>query len=70
MDCINWYVASTGVESCLRKHYHVIEKFHAKPKILGFKVYVGLIKQHKCVVNPPSRISHFKWLACKLNTCY
>ena len=35
-------MASTGVESSLRKQYRVIEKFYAKPKVFGSKFYVGL----------------------------
>ena len=41
-DCINWPVASTGIESCLRKQNRVIEKFYANPKVFGSTFYTGL----------------------------
>ena len=58
----NWPVASAGVESCLRKQNHVIEKFYAKPKVFGSKFYVGLrvkfigeifvkVRQEKMILN-------------------
>ena len=32
---MNWHIARDGVESCLRKQNHVVEKFYAKPKVFG-----------------------------------
>ena len=40
-DCINWPVASIGIESCLRKQNRIIEMLHAKPKVFGSKFYAG-----------------------------
>ena len=39
-DCINWHVASTGVESCLCKQNRVVEKFYANPSF-RLKFYAG-----------------------------
>ena len=39
---MNQHIASAGVESCLHKQNHVIEKFYAKPKVFGFMFHAGL----------------------------
>ena len=45
-------IASASLESCLCKQNQVIEKFHAKPKVFGYKFYAGLrakvVLQVKC----------------------
>ena len=40
-DCINWPVANTGVESCLRKQNRVIEKFYANSRFLALSFMRG-----------------------------
>ena len=38
-DCINWHIASAGIEICLREQNHVIKKFYAKPKVFVLKFH-------------------------------
>ena len=61
VDCMNWHIASAGVESYLRQQNHVIEKFYVNLKVFGSKFYSGFrVKE----VGKPlfSNMVKLKWL--------
>ena len=49
-DCINWPVASAGVESCLRKQNRVVKKFYPRFLAISF-MQVQVLKDILCTVH-------------------